>query len=197
MDIDKTIKKIRDLFVKINCCMDSCYITRCGNAVIYNNSSEPYKALINIPQKLIDDLWELLNIQAVMIYIPSIKLFKDNLNEYSIIDKDGVKDSIYAHIDYLKLLISSVNAWNNLILTNDEYDKFFTNNDIISRTLHDASNNDVYMCLTKSLIPNIRQSNFDNNVRYGLSTENHGNIKIICLEFDTPIFQQFTIYGVI
>lgn len=154
------LKKLEEFSIKLKVLTGSCYIDMTSDIIYCTSPSTIGRIVIKVTELMHNILLDMIgNTNAnKCILIPNTKLFRENPNEYEILD-NVPKSIVNEYLEYTDLF--NIDNWVDLKFTEEEVERLYKHNQMIQLT-EDKYN--TVMDFSKSLIPSTTATNIKNNL---------------------------------
>lgn len=199
----KELKKLDDLFIKLNKLYKGCYLCITGYVVNIQNLDTPVgfgkiiaelnEVQLDIIKKIFDN-----NPTVGFIKIEDIKEARNNLDLLIFKITQDEKDYINNEIDILNNNLNKISKWNDFIIDKDDeenntliIDNFFNKNVSI-----DLDTDIGPIMISKHILPNVSMKNYADNLAYSTININD-EVSLLIFEFQFTHFKMYISYYIL
>lgn len=154
------LKKLEEFSIKLKVLTTSCYIDMNTDIIYCISPTTIGRIVVKITELMHNILIDMIGSSnsGKCIFISNTKLFRENPNEYEVLDSIP-KAIINEYVEYTDLF--NITDWIPLEFDEDELDRLYKHNQMIQLT---DTKYDTVMDFSKSLIPSTTAKNIKNNL---------------------------------
>ena len=154
------LKKLEEFSIKLKVLTGSCYIDMTSDIIYCTAPSTIGRIVIKVTELMHNILLDMIGNTNTnkCILIPNTKLFRENPNEYEILD-NVPRSIVNEYLEYTDLF--NIDNWVDLKFTEEEIERLYKHNQMIQLT---ENKYNTVMDFSKSLIPSTTATNIKNNL---------------------------------